>query len=326
MTPRTPIQVISDWPGSGDRGEHKVPTTLLYHASGMLSSWGFLCTGDDDGTKTRREFFKIFLEAGTLADAQAQGISSAPSSTLEAQRFATDYLSHVYAHVKESIERETGRRNLPGGWAGLAVEFVFSVPTTWTSLGVVNTFKTVIRSAGFGVEGPRHSAEVDLTEAEAAAVATLKTSAVVFDMGSLFLTVDAGGGTADLALMQVTSADQQVPQMKSLNPVTGVGIGATMIDRMFMKMVEARVNAYPTIAAALPPDYPARLARSHQFRTFKHMFGERAYMQPVFRIPMEGVAHDFSHPGLGIENGRMVFSMCVPCPPSRCRGLTYLDG
>ena len=312
MTPRTPIQVISDWPGSGDRSERKVPTTLVYHGDGTLSSWGFMCADDDDGMlgKTKREFFKIFIEADTLASAQQQGLSNAPASTLEAQRFATDYLRQIYLHIKESIESEIGRRHL-GGWTDMAVEFVFSVPTTWTSQGVVNTFKDIIRHAGFGVEGPRHSAQVDLTEAEAAAVATLKTSAVTFDMASVFLTVDAGGGTTDLALMQVTSANQQIPQMSSLHPVSGVGIGASVIDRLFIRLVTQRMAAYPDLAAALPPDYPLRLARSHQFRTLKHKFGERAYMQPVFKIPMEGVAHQFSHHGVKIENGRMLFTMCV---------------
>ncbi|KAM7216812.1 hypothetical protein V8F06_007789 [Rhypophila decipiens] len=311
MTPRTPIQVISDWPGSGDRGERKVPTQLIYHGDGQLSSWGFQCADDDDGTpgKTRREFFKIFMEADTLASAQEQGLSSAPSSIYEAQRFVTDYLRQIYAHVKLSIETEIGRRHM-GGWTDMSVEFVFSVPTTWTSLSVINTFKTVIQNAGFGMEGPRHSFQVDLTEAEAAAVATLKTSAVVFEMGSLFLTVDAGGGTTDLALMQVTSSDQTIPQMSSLHPVSGVGIGASVIDRLFLRLVTARAAAYPdVVATALPPDFLMRLTRSHQFRTLKHKFGEPAYMQPVFRIPLEGVAHDFTHLGLGIENGRMLFSI-----------------
>lgn len=313
MTPRMPIQVISDWPGSGDRAERKVPTTLVYHANGALSSWGFMCADDDDGTpgKTRREFFKIFMEADTLASAQEQGLASAPASTLEAQQFVTDYLRQIYAHVKESVEIAIGWRH-SGGWTDKAVEFLFSVPTTWTSLSVVNTFKDVIRNAGFGVEGLRHSAQVDLTEAEAAAVATLKMSPVEFIMGSLFLTVDAGGGTTDLALMQVTSANQQIPQMSSLNPVSGVGIGATVIDRLFVRLVTKRFAPYPDIAAALPPDYPLQLARSHHFRLLKHKFGERAYMHPVFKIPMEGVSRDFSHPGLGIENGRMIFTVYGP--------------
>lgn len=312
MTPRTPVQVISDWPGSGDRNERKVPTTLIYHGNDVVSSWGFMCA-DDDTTmqgKTKHEFFKIFMEADTLAGAQQQGLSGAPASTLKAQRFCTDYLRQVYLHVKDSIESEIGRRDL-GGWSGMRVEFVFSVPTTWTSLSVINTFKDVIRNAGFGVEGPRHSAEIDLTEAEAAAVATLKTSAVTLGTGTVFLTVDAGGGTTDLALMQVTSANQQLPQISSMHPVSGVGIGASVIDRLFIHLVSQRMAAYPDIAAALPPDFPTRFARSHHFRTLKHKFGERAYMQPVFRIPMEGVAHHFSHAGVGIENGRMIFSMCV---------------
>lgn len=312
MTPMLPIQTISDWPGSGDRGERKVPTALVYNANNTVSFWGFLCADNNDDTtpprKTRCEFFKLSLGAETLAGAHAQGITGAPASALEAQRLTTDYLAQVYRHIKGSIERELGRQHI-GGWTDMSVQFLFSVPTTWTSLRVVRAFKTVIRDAGFGVEGSRHKAEVDLTEAEVAAVATLKTSNVRFDLGSLFLSVDAGGGTTDIALMQVTSADQQVPQMSSLHPVTGVGIGASVIDRVFMRMVQAKVMAFPEVAAVLPPDYPVRLSRSHQFWTLKHKFGVKVYMQPVFRIPVEGVTHDFTHPGVGIENGRTVFTM-----------------
>ncbi|CCC10430.1 unnamed protein product [Sordaria macrospora k-hell] len=315
MTPKTPIQVISDWPGSGDRGERKVPTTLVYNANGTLSSWGFMCADDEleagvqGGGKIRREFFKIFMDADTLADAQQQGLTSAPQSIAEAQQFVTDFLRQVYAHVKESIETQIGRRGVGSGWTDLVVEFLFSVPTTWTSQSIVNSFKKVIREAGFGIEGPKHSAQVDLTEAEAAAVATLKTSAVSFSMGSVFLTVDAGGGTTDLALMQVTSSNVAVPQMASLHAVNGVGIGATLIDRLFMRLVSQRLDACPDAAAHIPPGLPLRLARSHQFRTVKHKFGERAYMQALFRIPIEGLAYNFSHAGLGIENGKMVFTL-----------------
>lgn len=315
MTPRTPIQVISDWPGSGDRGERKVPTTLVYNANGTLSSWGFMCSDDEleagvpGSGKTRREFFKIFMDADTLSDAQQQGLTSAPQSVFEAEQFVTDFLRQVYGHIKESIETQIGRRGVGNGWTDLAVEFIFSVPTTWTSQSIVNSFKKVIRDAGFGTEGPKHSAQVGLTEAEAAAVATLKTSAVSFGMGSVFLTVDAGGGTTDLALMQVTSSNVAVPTMASLHAVNGVGIGATLIDRLFMRLVSQRLDACPDSAAHVPPGLPLRLARSHQFRTVKHKFGERAYMQDFFKIPIEGLAFNFNHAGLGIENGRMVFTL-----------------
>lgn len=88
-----------------------------------------------------------------------------------------------------------------------------------------------------------------------------------------------------------------------------MGIGASVIDRVFMRMVQAKVMAFLEVAAVLPPDYPVRLSSTHQFWTLKHKFGVKVYMKPVFRIPVEGVAHDFTHPGLGIENGRILFTM-----------------
>uniref|UniRef100_A0A0B7KIY5 Hsp70 family chaperone n=1 Tax=Bionectria ochroleuca TaxID=29856 RepID=A0A0B7KIY5_BIOOC len=293
MTPQRPIQVINDWPGSGDRGERKVPTTLVYNADGTLSTWGFACADDDDPTP-----------AGT----QQQGLSSVPRSTAEARGFLTDYLKQVYSHIKESIETQLGRRQQAGGWEPMSVSFLFSVPTTWTKMGVINTFKSIVRDAGYGTEGPRHVAQVDLTEAEAASIATLKTSAIEFQPGNLFLTVDAGGGTTDLALMRVTSGDSVFPQMSQVAAVQGIGIGSSLIDRAFVRLVSQRLAACPEVQSSLPGDCPARMARSHHFKTVKHKFGEKVYMQQVFKIQMEGVSFDFSHPGAGIEAGRMLFT------------------
>ncbi|KAF7554297.1 hypothetical protein G7Z17_g3034 [Cylindrodendrum hubeiense] len=309
MTPRTPIQVINDWPGSGDRGERKVPTTLIYNADGSLNSWGFMC-GDDDHDdsvtgRTRREFFKIFIDEDTLAAALQQGLSSAPKSVAEAQGFLVDYLQQIYAHVKESIEIQIGKRHT-GGWKDMAVKFLFSVPTTWTNMAIINIFKGIIRDAGYGTEGPKHTAEIDLTEAEAASVATLKTSAVNFTVGSLFLTVDAGGGTTDLALMRIKSNDTASPQMSQVAAVRGVGIGSSLIDRAFIRLVAQRLAEHPD--EKLPADFAARISRNHHFKTVKHKFGEKVYMQNNFKIQLEGVAYDFNHTGLRIEGGRMVFT------------------
>lgn len=307
MTPRTPIQVINDWPGSGDRGERKVPTVLTYNADGSLSKWGFMCA-DEEENKLRREFFKIFIDEDTLEAWQQRGLPNAPRNVAEAEKLVTDFLKELYAHVKESIETQVGRQHT-GGWTDMAVTFLFSVPTTWTKMETINAFKRIIHDAGFGAEGSRHFAQVDLTEAEAAAVATLKTSAVNFHMGSLFLTVDAGGGTTDLAVMQITSTDPQYPQMSQISEVKGVGIGASLIDVAFIHLVNQRLSAFPDVQRFLPRDFAFRMSRSHHFKTVKHKFGERAYMQPVFKMQLEGVSHDFNHPGLRIVDGRMLFTM-----------------
>lgn len=310
-TPRTPIQVINDWPGSGDRGERKVPTTLIYNADGSLASWGFMCEDESNALEpgqTRREFFKIFLEQDTLDAAHQQGLTSAPRSTADAHQYTVDFLRQVYAHVKETIEMQMGKRQQDGGWASLAVNFLFSVPTTWTNQAIINKFKSIIREAGFGVEGPRHKAEVDLTEAEAAAVETLKSTALSFIPDSLFMVVDAGGGTTDLALMRIKSTNIDYPEMSSMAAVKGVGVGASLIDRAFGRLVAQRLVAFPDIQSRLPHDVPARMCRSHQYKTAKHKFGEKVYTQAEYKMQMEGVSHEMSHEGLRIENGRLVFS------------------
>ncbi|KGQ09613.1 hypothetical protein BBAD15_g5053 [Beauveria bassiana D1-5] len=262
--PRTPIQVIHDWPGSGDQGERKVPTKLIYNADGTLSSWGYLCADDDDldyqanggepAGKTRCEFFKMFVDSENLVAAQDQGVAQAPRTVEEARKHATDYLTQVYYHIKRCIEIQVGLGSVAGGWANMA---------------------GIIRDAGFGVEGPKHSAQVDLTEAEAAAVATLKTSALQFDQGSLFLTLDAGGGTTDLSLMRVTSTDANHPQMAQLAAVKGIGIGSTLIDRAFVRLVDQRLNTWPDVTIS----------------------------------GLSSTSLVKSHAGLGIENGRMEFSL-----------------
>lgn len=305
---QSPIQVIYNWPGCSTKNEQKVHTCLVYGQDEKKpSSWGFLCEDDEDPGRTRREFFKIFLDKMNLLEAQIKGLQGAPESVTQAQQFVTDYLHEVYVHVKSTIEHQTGIGPFTG-WKDLTVEFVFSVPTTWRSLEIINAFKAAIKNAGFGTEGPRHTSTVELTESEAAAVATIKSTAVSFEKDDIFLSVDAGGGTTDFALMQVVEANEPFPSLKQLTQVDGVGIGSTLIDRAFLELVEDRIFPYADLVDQLPPDTIERLARNDKFRTTKHKFGERVYSTPVYKLPMEGVGFNFNHEGAGIESGRFLLT------------------
>lgn len=122
------------------------------------------------------------------------------------------------------------------------------------------------------------------------------------------LVVDADT-TTELTLLQITTTQGQVTQMLSLHHTSGVGVGYDVIDRLFVRLTTQRTAAYPKVHHGLPPDYAIRLARSNKFQTLKRKFGERVYMSDKFKIPMEGVAHHVSHGAIGIENGRMVFSL-----------------
>lgn len=289
----------------------------MYDKGNSLSSWGFLCDDDEELDKQRKEFFKIFLDRLNLVEAHIQGLQGAPESVSQAQQLVTDYLRQVYTHVKSTIEHQTGIGPFTG-WKDWVVEFIFSVPTTWRSLEVVNTFKAAIKDAGFGTEGPRHSSTIELTESEAAAVATIKSTAITFEKDDIFLTVDAGGGTTDFALMQVVEARKPFPMLKQLTQVDGVGIGSTLIDRAFLNLVEERLHPHQDLVRQLPPDSIEKLVRSDKFRTTKHKFGETVYSTPVCRLPMEGLGFKFSHKGAGIESGRFIVKKYAQNQPQSC--------
>jgi hypothetical protein len=303
---QSPIQVIHNWPGTSTRNEQKVHTCLVYNQDNSLSSWGSLCEDDDPTHKRRREFFKIFLDKQTLDAAHQAGIPQAPTSVLEAKRLVSDYLRQIYQHVKSTVELHTGIDHV--GWQSLTVEFIFSVPTTWRNQSIINAFKDTIESAGFGTGGARHSATVELTESEAAAVGTIKSSTVDFKAGDIFLSIDAGGGTTDFAVMQVVEAREPFPSLSQINQVDGIGIGSTLIDQAFVSLVNSRLSQFPELVQSLPPDCAERLVKSERFRTMKHKFGERVYESATYKLPLDGVSYSFDHPAAGIESGKIVLT------------------
>ncbi|KAF3063543.1 putative hsp70 family chaperone protein [Daldinia childiae] len=306
QTLQSPIQIIHNWPGTSTKNEQKVHTCLVYNDDESLSSWGYLCEDDDMIDKKRREFFKIFLDQRTLEDAHRRNVGQVPKSVCDAQRLVSDYLRQVYSHVKSTVELHTGIGHV--GWQELVVEFIFSVPTTWRSQEIINSFKKCIKDAGFGIEGRYHTAKVELTESEAAAVGTIKNSPVVFETGDIFLSVDAGGGTTDLALMQVIEARQPFPLLSQLNQVDGIGIGSTLIDQAFVTMINNRLSRFTTLVDQLPPDCAVRLVKSERYRTTKHKFGERVYQSTCYKLPLDGVPYNLNHSGAQIELGKIVVS------------------
>ncbi|KAK7593156.1 hypothetical protein V3481_004248 [Fusarium oxysporum f. sp. vasinfectum] len=299
------IDILDNWPGNNQQSERKVPTRLVYNQDNTVSSWGFQCDIIDSHLsygKTERRLFKVFLDQATHDEAKQGGLTYVPRSTQDVARCITDYLRGIYHHVKSTYERSTGVRN----WASSTIIFLFSVPTTWKGMEVINTFRSIIRDAGFGTEGPGHSAQIDLTEAEAAAVDTLKSGVVEFGTGDIFLTVDAGGGTTDLSLVRVTSVENDILQISQIAEVSGIGTGSTLIDSAFANLVEHRLSSNPGVLDDYP-DLPGTLMMSERFTIVKHHFGETSFSSPVYKIPVPGLPYNFSHGGLRIEEGRMIF-------------------
>ncbi|KAM0297329.1 hypothetical protein ACHAPM_009862 [Fusarium culmorum] len=299
------IHIFNNWPGNNSTGETKVPSRLVYNHDNTVSSWGFYSSVYDDplppGKKEHR-LFKMFLDKETCEETRRAGLSTI-ATTAEASKCATDFLQQIYRHIKTTYEEMTG-----ANWTTSAVTFLFSVPTTWRGLDVSNTFKAVIRAAGYGIEGPRHSAQIDLTEAEAAAVDTLKSGVVNFNTGDVFLTIDAGGGTTDFSLVQVTSIENGRTQMSQIAEVAGIGIGSTLIDSAFGDLVQERLANCPDVPFSIANGLAENMMKSERFKAVKHLFGDPAAIANSHRIPIPGVPNNFTHAQLGADGGCMKFN------------------
>ncbi|RDW63374.1 hypothetical protein BP6252_10919 [Coleophoma cylindrospora] len=294
------ISPIIDWPplSATAKYETKTPSKIAYAQDNAVARWGFLCDENDDCDEQDqvKQSFKIYLDQDSIDAARRAGIDDMPSVE-EAKRLVADYLRQVYMHIKKSIEASTGP------WYDKKVDFIFTMPTTWTSQKILKDFEEAIRRAGFGSENEsKHSAKLELTEAEAAGVFVVANPPVHFEAGDILLVCDAGGGTTDLGLVQIF--DAKVPSLKQLAAVSGVGIGSTMIDTAFQLLVRQRMEAYPDI---LPPETAYKLAESATFQSIKHNFGTAYADQAQYKIGLN-MGQDLTHPGLRIERGKMLFS------------------
>jgi hypothetical protein len=154
---------------------------LLYEPDGKtVKEWGFGCDSTDDGADIK-EFFKLHLAVQSEGD--GPGISKQ-----EARRWFKDYIASIYRHVV------THFGNTIPGFERMRVEFIFSVPTTWKDVRMIEEIRTLINAA---IGGPHHWACIGLTEAEAAAVYACRDYYRTCD---IVLVCDSGGGTTVLSI------------------------------------------------------------------------------------------------------------------------------
>jgi hypothetical protein len=112
----------------------------------------------------------------------------------------------------------------------------------------------------------------------------------------------------DLGLVEVEDPTPELPKLKQVAQVSGVGVGSTMIDVGFRKLVQRRLDTAPGI---LPEGLALALSRSVDFYVAKHSFGT-ALAFPEYGLPLYtlnlGISETFTHEGMKIDRGRMHFS------------------
>ncbi|KAH0542983.1 hypothetical protein FGG08_002671 [Glutinoglossum americanum] len=329
--------VINSWPGTSDIA-NKVPTAVCYRAGikGIVS-WGFGCPSPDNlgrGMEVK-DCFKLYLDPNVLNNTFREHHEYAVGRPEDVRMWFTDFLTVLYNHTAEFIRKYLGL----GDWDSSSVEYIFSVPTTWKDLAVVENFRTIVSDAGFG-KSKRHSVAIELTEAEAAAVYTARSpkhqrpvsvssgdpesaggpfaEEPRVQEGHTLLVCDSGGGTTDISVLKVVSVKNfeegkgekvDIAELEQLDVVDGKAIGSVEIDQAFEAEVERRLNFIRSEGEPRQSlEFAARKMAKTRFQPIKTTFGEGRGNLDVIRIQVPGLPKDFRHVEADIENGRMIFT------------------
>ncbi|OJZ81557.1 hypothetical protein ASPFODRAFT_51951 [Aspergillus luchuensis CBS 106.47] len=282
-----PPKTIQRWPGKlpGELA-NKVPTCITYGSdSKSISHWGFQCDIDNSEAETK-EFFKLHLAPQYARD-------GGPSLT-EAQKWFQDYIRCIYRHVVSYFETTIPQ------FVMQRVEFNFSVPTTWKDVRMVEEIRRLLMQV-IDARNPNHRACIGLTEAEAAAVYAGNEH---YGRDDTILVCDSGGGTTDVNVLKLLSAQGEPTQLAQLGHVEGHPIGSVFIDREIHRLMCKRLEVVQQHLKSSPNTTAWRMTFG-RFQRYKCAFGTEATVTPWLKLDVPGLDPNLDFPEVGIFNGQM---------------------
>ncbi|KAL8705963.1 MAG: hypothetical protein Q9201_000957 [Fulgogasparrea decipioides] len=301
------VKWLQRWPGRSQANENKVPTIVVYpNYQQAPSSWGFLSetiTEQNAHDKDYKDWFKTFLDPVRLRQKQAEDPVHSPRSMEEVERWYEDYHRLLYKHIEYKLSTE-----LSGApWHCACVDFIVSVPTTWTPQ-VVERYRAIVKRAGFA-QYRNHTLSIGLTEAEAAAVHTSLEASGIFQEQDILLVCDAGGGTTDLSVLGVSDTLTDALSLQQLDVVFGANIGSAAIDYDFESLARSRLKlAHYTSPLPMAPEQSAwEMMKSRDFQNTKCEHGSPDDA-PMFSVPIPKLDSTYTDLTAGIENGEMKFT------------------
>ncbi|KAG5800753.1 hypothetical protein H9Q69_000312 [Fusarium xylarioides] len=297
------INIIDTWPGE-EGTENKVPTILEKDRRGDKKDWGFHCKALAHDKKWK--LFKLLLDP-IIHGKQVEGERNGwvPETMELVRNIVVRYLSRVYTYISkiipDLIREGSFSPDLQGkDWTSMKVEFIFSTPTTWTA-PISQCFRSLVLKAGFGRYN--HSVILGLTEAEASAVFTAKGEEIINN--SIFLAIDAGGGTTDLAFVRKIKSSFTLEEI----PVAGIPVGSTKVDKEFARLIEQRIDNNPSVSSHLPTDFAWKASQSADFQTLKHKFGSANWEQGGGEYSTRvAEANNYTHADFRISDGELLFT------------------
>jgi hypothetical protein len=276
----------------------------------LTPSWGF--HAEEQQHDSDREYcywFKTYLDPEVLQAARDADPDNTPSQE-DVERWTQDYLHQLYSHVESRL---SGVLPSTKSWQTANIDFVFSVPTTW-SPKVVEGFKGLAKRAGWGA-CRSHNLMIGLTEAEAAAVYVACEARTIFSEDEVVLMCDAGGGTTDLSILRVTGAQRGVPALQQLLVVKGQTIGSTQIDDAFEDLVLEKLKQTDAIhplesLQGRPLDQSEAawlMAKSAQFQDAKCYFGSPD--DTDFSVTIPNLPDTYENQQYSIQDGKILVTL-----------------
>ncbi|KAL4898880.1 hypothetical protein BDW74DRAFT_126341 [Aspergillus multicolor] len=293
-----PLKTIQRWPNKLiSELSNKVPTALLYATDNeTVIEWGFGC--DDriaDGRVDIKEFFKLHLASQPEGD----GPGADRITQQDARRWFQDFITCIYKQVVENF-----RTSIPG-FERMRVEFIFSVPTTWKDVRMVEEIRGLIeRAIGSGKSNGKHWTVIGLTEAEAAAVYACRD---YYQPNDVVLVCDSGGGTTDVNVLRLSSGRGEPLQLEQLGSVEGRPIGSVFIDRYVHLYIAERLNKLADgDNLTQPPDHVAWAMLTGKWQRLKCAFGTEASQTPHLSLEVPCLKAGVKDlPIAGIYDGKM---------------------
>ncbi|KAI4620986.1 hypothetical protein J4E83_005349 [Alternaria metachromatica] len=244
--PQGHTEVVNDWPSPGTNvsTNDKVPSEISYKEDAQL--WGFQIPPD----VSRHRWLKLLLQNGTRCQfPEMKGkISNAPcDAEKEPLDIIEDYLRNIKLHLFKKLDDRYGKSI----WRGYPVVVVITYPSLW-SAATLHRYELASRKAGFYyTELGRLVRFVRTTEAEAAAIYTIKTlqgtpTGDSFALEDGLMVVDMGGGTIDLASYHVSQL-QPIVVEPATDGSSRQGCGNT-VDKAFFRYLELSLGTANFIA------------------------------------------------------------------------------
>ncbi|KAL3468953.1 hypothetical protein BJX99DRAFT_242456 [Aspergillus californicus] len=278
------VEVLSSWPGGGNRTSVKVPSTISYE--GDKIQWGYQIGPLAEACRG----IKLLLDE----DQHAAYTPSIESRSLLTQYgvnpvdAAADYIKQLIREVKQVL----GRRFAISAEAQ-SLQFILTVPAVWSDKAKDATLRAAL-AAGITAR------DISLvSEPEAAALYALRAiQPNSIAKGDVFTVCDAGGGTVDLISYQIKTLEPLC--LVEVTKGTGSVCGSMLLDYRFEDLLRDRMGydryqLFPQRSKEAAITYWQERVKPNYTGIFDDDFADVDYF-----IPVPGTTDD---PDIPIEDG-----------------------